>query len=93
MTTDDLKTGSAPIRQRPRRARASATHDLDPVTPDAISPEVRSDRDGPVRGSLTGDTGAGAAGGRDRSGPGGRERAARDAGQGPGRAVDSKPKD
>lgn len=47
--------------------------DLDPAAPDALSPEVRADGDGPVRGGMTEDTGAGAAGGRDRGGPGGRE--------------------
>jgi hypothetical protein len=46
---------------------------LNPVSPDAVSPEVRSDGDGPVIGGGTRDTGAGTVGGRDSSGPGGRE--------------------
>ena len=46
---------------------------LNPVSPDAVSPEVRSDDGGPVIGGGTRDTGAGTVGGRDSSGPGGRE--------------------
>ena len=46
---------------------------LNPVTPDAVSPEVRSDGEGAVIGGGTRDTGAGTVGGRDSSGPGGRE--------------------
>lgn len=46
---------------------------LNPVSPDAVSPEVRTDGDGPVLGGGTRDTGAGTVGGRDSSGPGGRE--------------------
>jgi hypothetical protein len=46
---------------------------LNPVSPDAVSPKVRSDGDGPIVGGGTRDTGAGTVGGRDSSGPGGRE--------------------
>ncbi|WP_157271371.1 hypothetical protein [Azohydromonas aeria] len=46
---------------------------LNPVSPDAVSAEVRTDGDGPVIGGGTRDTGAGTVGGRDSSGPGGRE--------------------
>jgi hypothetical protein len=46
---------------------------LNPVSPDAVSPEERSDGGGPVVGGGTRDTGAGTVGGRDSSGPGGRE--------------------
>jgi hypothetical protein len=46
---------------------------LNPVSPDAVSPEERSDDGGPVIGGGTRDTGAGTVGGRDSSGPGGRE--------------------
>lgn len=46
---------------------------LNPVSPDAVSPEVRSDDGGPVIGGGTRDTGAGTVGGRDSSGPGGRD--------------------
>jgi hypothetical protein len=102
MPDDDLRTGSAPIRKRDRarereqeRSPGSSTrvNELDPLTPDAISPEARSDTTAPVPGGLTPDAGLGAAGGRDRGGPGGQERAGREAGEVPGRAVDSDPKD
>lgn len=87
MATDDLSTGSAPIRDRRQDPRPAAdggsgsggssdetrVDALEPVKPDAVSPEVRSDSDGPVRGGMTRDSGAGAAGGRDPSRPGGRE--------------------
>ena len=98
MRSDDQRTGAAPIRQRGeaandagQRTRISDTevNDLDEVAPDAVSPEVRSDTDGPVRGGMTADDGIGAAGGRDRGGPGGRERGVGQAEDGPGRGVNS----
>lgn len=99
MRSDDQRTGTAPIRQRGEAAnderddstRLSPTevNDLDEVTPDAVSPEVRSYSSGPVRGGMTAEDGLGAAGGRDRSGPGGRERGVGQAEDGPGRGVHS----
>lgn len=52
---------------------ADGPMEINPVTPDAVSPVVRTDGDGPVIGGGTRDTGAGTVGGRDASGPGGRE--------------------
>jgi len=99
MTSDDQRTGATPIRQRGKAAnderdestRMSPTevNDLDELKPDAVSPEVRSDSSSPVRGGMTAEDGLGAAGGRDRSGPGGRERGTGAAEDGPGRGVRS----
>ncbi|WP_029001279.1 hypothetical protein [Azohydromonas australica] len=60
----------APERHPAGEAEVGA---LNPVSPDAVSPEERSDDGGPVVGGGTRDTGAGTVGGRDSSGPGGRE--------------------
>lgn len=94
MASDDQHHGNGPIRRReaandPTRD-APSSHQLDEVTPDAVSPQVRSDHDGPVPGGMSADDGLGAAGGRDRSGPGGRAGAGTgDAEDAPGRGVHS----
>lgn len=67
---DDANAAGAPERHP---AGPDEVGPLNPVTPDAVSPEVRTDGDGPVLGGGSRDTGAGTVGGRDSSGPGGRE--------------------
>jgi hypothetical protein len=55
MTTDDLRTGSAPIRRD--RGGSTRTNDLDPKTPDAVSPPSERGRakDDPSRAPESGD--------------------------------------
>ncbi|NML16071.1 hypothetical protein [Azohydromonas caseinilytica] len=65
-------SGDAGVPER-HPAGSDEVGQLNPVTPDAVSPEVRTDGDGPVLGGGSRDTGAGTVGGRDSSGPGGRE--------------------
>lgn len=74
----------------PKDTRISPTevNDLEPRRPDAVSPEVRTDGDGPVRGGLDRDSGAGASAGHDSAGPGGREPAT-SPGESPRRAGDA----
>lgn len=70
--TQPASTGDAGVPERHPAGEAEVGA-LNPVSPDAVSPEERSDDGGPVIGGGTRDTGAGTAGGRDSSGPGGRE--------------------
>ena len=49
-----------------RTGADNRTNDID-ASPGLVSPEVRSDRDGPLRGDTDRESGAGAAGGRDTS--------------------------
>ncbi|WP_170162340.1 hypothetical protein [Caldimonas tepidiphila] len=67
-------SGPTPIEDPKDRPKASDLHGGDTRTNDLeppqglVSPVERSDRDGPLRGDLDRESGAGAAGGRDASG-------------------------
>src|SRR4051794_39304173 len=99
MPDDDLRTGSAPIRgQRDAGERDESTRmspdeakDRDEIRPDAVSPQERRDTEAPVRGGMTAEDGQGAAGGRDRGGPGGQQRGTAD--DVAGRGVHADPND